>query len=192
MEKSWKSLKDFIFEGKTLVNAGYAGDAKDVGHKVSQFYVDKVEIGGITNHYSITWDFEEFYRNEGEHTFEWPTPHAFRLIEQEHYQITVDYFSGASFTPLKKTFELDGMILTIINRPVEFAPVAGSLRYYAGATDQRGKAYQVYWNMFNLFEPVEIELMVDNSKYCKYCLKRWTRHADSDTTCEHEWASTLD
>ncbi|WP_223821858.1 hypothetical protein [Paenibacillus peoriae] len=85
---------------------------------MSQFYVDRVDIRGIANHYSVTWDFEEFYRSEEKQIFEWPAPHALQMAEKEYQQSTIDYFSGSSFTPLNKTIELGGMVLTIINRPV--------------------------------------------------------------------------
>ncbi|WCF11514.1 hypothetical protein NDS46_31650 (plasmid) [Paenibacillus thiaminolyticus] len=162
VKKSWKSLNEVYFEGKTLVHAGYGNDKNKGNHKISQFYVDKVDICETPNHYSVTWDFEDFYQSEKNGTFEWPFPHAMSGVEENEKENVVRYFSSTAFSPFNKTIESHGIALTILNRPVEFAPMAGALRYYAGAMDQHGNVYKVYWNMFNIFQPTKIEMTVDN------------------------------
>ncbi|MFJ5625073.1 hypothetical protein ACIQD3_20685 [Peribacillus loiseleuriae] len=54
-----------------------------------------------------------------------------------------------------------------------------------------GNVYQIYWNLFNMFEPSEIEMTVDNSRYCKHFLQRWTSSADS-SKCKHEYVDDIE
>ncbi|WP_201280823.1 hypothetical protein [Paenibacillus lutrae] len=186
--KSWESIKEVYYKGMTLTHAGYGGDKNydKNNNKVSLFYVNQVPVSQSPNHFSVTWDFNEFLASESTGTFEWPSPHAVSKIADDRKQSVIDYFSGTKFAPYDREVEFNGQALTIINRPVEFAPSAGALRYYAGATDKEGNVYQVHWNVFNMFEPHEIEMTVDNTRYCKHCLQRWTSSADNKK-CQHEW-----
>ncbi|MGX4584034.1 hypothetical protein [Paenibacillus chitinolyticus] len=188
--KNWESLNEVYYGDMTLVHAGYGSD-KNFGknnNKVSQFYVNQVPMSESSNHFSVTWDFSKFFASEAAGTFEWTSPHAVSKETDEDRKITtVDYFSSATFVPYGREVEFNGQTLTIINRPVKFSSTAGTLRYYAGATDHEGNVYQIYWNVFNMFEPSEIEMTVDNTRYCKHCLKRWTANADT-SKCQHEWA----
>lgn len=190
--KNWESMKEVYFDGMTLNHAGYGND-KNYGlnnNKVALFYVNQVPKNESPNHFAVTWDFSDFLASEKAGTFEWPTPHAVALIKEDRKQAVIDYFSGTKFIPYKREIEFNGQKLKIINRPVEFAPSAGTLRYYASATDHGGNVYQVFWNVFNMFEPSEIEMTVDNSRYCKHCLQRWTSNADY-SKCKHEWIEDL-
>ncbi|MGE7271333.1 hypothetical protein ACQKK5_07725 [Brevibacillus panacihumi] len=182
--RNWENMKEVYFEGMTLTHAGFAG-GKSYGlnnNKVSLFYVNRVQM----KHFDVTWDFTEFLTREESGRFEWPSPHAVMPLEEDRKQSVVDYFSGLLFTPYGREVEFNGDMLTIINRPVEFAPTSGALRYYAGAIDHKGNVYQIYWNVFNMFEPSEIEMTVDKGRYCKHCLKHWMASADN-SKCKHEW-----
>lgn len=188
--RDWESTKEVFFEGMTLEHAGYGTDkniGKDNG-KVTLFYVNKVPATESANHFDVTWDFSDFLKRESDGTFEWPSPHAVSPVSDERKQSVVDYFSGSKFKAYGRAVEFNGIALTIINRPIEFAKQEGTLRYYAGATDNEGSVYQVYWNLFNMFEPVEIEMTVDKSRYCKHCLTTWRSNADTER-CNHEWVS---
>lgn len=191
--KNWESVQDVYFEGMTLYHAGYGND-KNYGlnnNKVSLFYVNQGPNNKPKNHYAVTWDFNEFLDSENNGTFEWPSPHSYILIkEKERKQSIVDYYRSTKFIPYGKEVEFMGRTLTIINRPIEFSRPVGEYHYIAGATDNEGNVYQVFWNMFNMFEPSEIELTVDNSRYCKHCLTRWSSNTD-DSPCKHEWVDDL-
>lgn len=160
MTAKWELLNDVFFEGKTLSHAGYAGG--DSGNKVSQFYVDSFGSPDV-KHFKVTWDFSEFYHKVDAGTFDWPFPHGITLVPKEDRQITLNYFSGPEFKKLGKTVEQGGRTLTIVNRPVRFAPGGGTLIYWAAATDPDGRVYKVFWNIFNLHEPVEIEMTFDSA-----------------------------
>lgn len=185
MTTNWETIKKVEFEGETLVNAGFSGDKKDTDHKVTQFYVNEVEVGEQANHYGVTWDFGDFIHAEENQTFQWPAPHSYRL-ESNYTKQTINYFTGPSFIALNQTFQIGEKVLTILNRPVRFAKMAGTLNYYAGAVDQDNNAYQVYWNMFNVLDPVEVELTVDYSRYCEHCKQTWKRPSENDV-CNHVW-----
>lgn len=185
MTANWEAIKKLEFEGNTLVNAGYTGDKGDTEHRVTQFYVNEVQIGEQANRYGATWDFNDFIDAEEKGTFEWPAPHAYRL-EREYNKQTISYFTGPKFIPLNKNFHIGEKVLTILNRPVRFARMAGTLNFYAGAVDQDNNAYQVYWNMFNVLDPVAVELTVDYSRYCDNCKQTWTRPTANDV-CNHVW-----
>ncbi|MFD1674102.1 hypothetical protein [Alicyclobacillus fodiniaquatilis] len=190
--KNWENMKEVYFDGMTLEHAGYGND-NNYGlnnNKVALFYVNLVPKNETPNHFAVTWDFNEFLASEKAGTFEWPTPHAVMPITEERKQTVIDYFSGKDFVSYGREVEFNSIKLTLINRPVEFAKSVGSLRYYAGATDHEGNVYQVYWNVFNMFDPSEIEMTVDNSRYCKHCLQRWTSSADN-SKCNHEWIEDL-
>lgn len=186
--RNLESVKEVYFEGNTLIHAGY-GNNENYGlnnNKVTLFYINQGPINESPNHYAVTWDFSEFFESEKTGTFEWPSPHAAVRIEEDRKQSIIDYFNSTKFVPYGREVKFNGSTLTIINRPVEYAPAEGTLRYYAGATDQEGNVYQVFWNLFNMFEPSEIEMTVDNSRYCKHCLQRWTSSANQ-SKCNHEW-----
>lgn len=161
--KVWESLNDVNFEDKVLTHAGYAQDenyGKNNG-KVSQFYVCKVGVAEVANHYNVTWDFTDFYNSVENNTYKWSFPHALQIVDQDEKDDLLRYYNSDKFTPYNKIVNHDDLTLTIINKPVIYAPVAGALRYYAGAIDNNGNVYQVYWNIFNLFKPVEIKLTVE-------------------------------
>ncbi|ALS09956.1 hypothetical protein ABE82_26450 (plasmid) [Paenibacillus peoriae] len=186
--KNWESLREFYHDGMVLIHAGYGNDPNYGlnNNKISQFYVNQAPIRKPTKHFAVTWDFNEFKNSEAAGSFEWPSPHAALLINYEQKQRLVDYFSGSSFVAYGRSLKFNDMSITILNRPVKFGGVAGSLRYYAGAVDADGNVYEVFWNMFNIFDPVEIVMTVDKGRYCKHCLTRWMLDADT-TKCKHEW-----
>lgn len=137
----WEVTQKVEFEGKILRGAGgVEHDRKNNLHH--KFYVDDVKPGERVNHYRVTWDLTEFYKQEAERKFDWPTPHA--VIPVENDRDTESYFSSSQFVAMNKTVEVRGVVLKIINRPVEFAPQQGLLQYYAGAIDAEGNVYHVF------------------------------------------------
>ncbi|MFS0841221.1 hypothetical protein [Paenibacillus sp. 1P03SA] len=190
--RNWRSVDEVHYDGMTLVHAGYSGSGgkyKDK-NKITLFYVNQVPKNKLSNHYGITWDFSEFYADEAAGTFVWPAPHAIFKIGHSDRDSTREYFGRAQFTPYGREVTFNGETLTIINRPVVYSSVAGELQYYAGATDDEGNVYKVFWNVFNMFEPWEIELRVDKSRYCKHCLTDWTVNANN-AKCQHEWVPNV-
>ncbi|MBJ6361555.1 hypothetical protein ACFOQM_09680 [Paenibacillus sp. GCM10012307] len=192
MKKNFESLKEVSFEGKTLYNGGYAGGKDDTKARKTQFYVDTVKVGEHANHYNVIWDFEDFYKNEEAKAFEWPFPHAISFIEKNYLESNFwQHYSSSEFTPLNQKVSLGTEVLTLVNRPVKFGSLAGSLIYHGAAIDANGYVYHVYWNMYNMFDPEEIVMTVDNSRYCTSCLKKWTHNSENDA-CKHEWVDTLE
>lgn len=179
--KNWESVKEVYFQGMTLNHAGGSSNVNAglENPKISLFYVNQVPLDKVSNHFEVTWDLREFFASVAAGTFQWPSPHAISRAE------------GTSLAPYGQKMEFNGQKLTLVNRPVEFAPSAGKLRFYALAIDEEKNKYRVYWNIFNMFEPSEIVMTVDNSRYCKHCLTSWTRNADT-SKCEHEWINVSD
>jgi len=167
---SLKSIRDFEFEGKVIQHSGWAGGDVPDKNIYKQFYTDRREDLKLdANHYAVWWDLSEFVQQVASKQFKWPAPHA--VISVDNPESTLDYFSGME--PLGYDVEAKGNKLTIINVPVRFAPTGYDMTYWAGATDVEGNVYKVYWNIFNIIDPVKIEMTVDKSRQCKRCLKPW-------------------
>lgn len=169
--KDYRILNKVYFNGKTLRHAGWSGGDIREQHLYKQFYVDVVDMGEDSDHYDVWWDLTEFMDEENRQVYDWEEPHAI-YRDKESPETTLAYFE--KMTPLNKKVEVDGKNITIINRPVPFAPSGGTMIYWAGAVDDDDNVYKVYWNIFNVIEPSKIEMTMDASKYCKKCLNNWT------------------
>lgn len=167
--KDKKSLRDFEFGDEILSHAGWSGGDDLTKNIYRQFYVDSKKHA---NHYHVFWDLSNFFDMENANEFEWGSPQS--VVKKEKDSNTLNYFSSDKFTPLNKKVDFSGMKLTVINRPVRFAPTGDEMIYYAGAVDENGEVYQAFWNIFNIVDPCRIELSVDNSRLCKHCLKLWS------------------
>jgi len=183
----YRNLKEISFEGETLK---HAGGGYQEGNIISQFFVNDIPDHSITpNHYRVTWDLGEFYQQYDAGGYNWPYPHSGFIVEEEEKENTLDYYRSKKNRPLNKTvYDKNGKGLTIINVPNKFSPTIGDVHYMAAAVDEDENVYKVFWNMLNIFDPTKVEMTVNNGRYCKKCLKRWTNTAHLDIFCQHEWA----
>lgn len=112
------------------------------------------------------WDLTDFFEAEKtEDGYNWETPTMiYNLGEPE-----IDYETNEYF----KEIEIEGIKTKIIDKPRLHNTFAGNVIYFSIIVMENGNIYKAYWNLFNIFEPCKIELSVDNSKQCKYCLKPW-------------------
>ncbi|KYG33445.1 helix-turn-helix domain-containing protein [Priestia endophytica] len=174
-----KSLNNVFFNGLMLHQiTGIEGIVNNI---YECFYANAGQNVEGDSHYRVSWDLSDFFATEERQEFDWEAPHKASLVADNQKDSVIDYFSG--FPLLNKEMVFKERKIKVINRPLPFAPEVSDIIYWAGAVDNNGTVYKVFWNVVNLHEPFKIEKVTDKSRYCKKCLQPWM---SDETKCVDE------